>query len=863
MSAVKIDQKNKQKKRGTALLIKVWTRNRFILPFLVLLTTLVISYINWNIANRSAEDELRSYFEYRVRDVNNRIEQRIISYEQILRGACGLFNASASVNRSEFHSFFNTLNLDKRYPGIQGVGFSLIVPPEQIGKHISSIRAEGFPDYKISPESKRETYTSIIFLEPFRDRNLRAFGYDMFSEPVRREAMEAARDSNETVISGKVNLVQETGKEAQAGFLIYLPVYKNRSPYSTIKERRSNIIGWVYAPFRMNDFMNGLFGERAEDLDVKIYDGKSISNETKMYDSKTETARLDQPLTINKEIDLNGHLWTVIIKSTPNLETRIGFNTATIILLVGISISLLLAIITWLIENKRRQTIITNTERKLAENSLKKLQEEQQIILDHIPAWVFFKDTENRFIHVNKTFADAMGVPKEQLDGKSLFDVFPNEQAEAFWKDDKEVITSGNPKINIIEPIESSKGTRWVQTDKIPYSEIDGRIVGLIGFTLDITDRKLAENSLCESYQIIEGIINSIPVRVFWKDKNHVFQGCNKLFAVDAGFADPKEIIGKNDFQMGWHNQAELYREDDRMVMTSGNSKLLIEEPQSTPDGNNITLLTSKLPLLNSSGEIIGVLGTYIDISERKNIEDELKKNQEQLIKLNATKDKFFSIIAHDLKSPFNGFLGLTELMADKTENFSLAEFTEQSKSLNKTAKNLYKLLENLLEWAQVQDGSINFTPQNSDLSKMVSQSVDTIYQRALQKGIAIINEVADSQKVYADEKMIGTVLRNLLSNAVKFTRKNGKVIIKSNLLDNGTVEVSVTDDGVGIPEKDVKRLFRVEEKVSTKGTDGELSTGLGLLLCKEFIEIHSGKIWAESKENVGSTFYFTLPNFN
>jgi PAS domain S-box-containing protein len=860
MSAVKIDQKNIQKKRGAALLIKVWIRNRFILPFLVLLTTLVISYINWNIANRSAEDELRSYFEYRARDVYNRIEQRIISYEQILRGACGLFNASASVNRSEFHSFFNTLNLDKSYPGIQGVGFSLIVPPEQIRNHISNIRAEGFPEYKIWPESKRETYTSIIFLEPFRDRNLRAFGYDMFSEPVRRKAMEAARDSNETIISGKVNLVQETGKEAQAGFLIYLPVYKNGTQFTTVSERRSNIIGWVYSPFRMNDFMNGLFGERAADLDVKIYDGKNISNESKMYDSKTETTRSDQPLTINKEIDLNGHLWTVIIKSTPNLETRIGFNTATIILLVGLSISLLLTLITWLLENKRRQTIITNKDRMLAENSLKKLQEEQQILLDHIPAWVFFKDTENRFIHVNKAFADEMGMSNEQLDGKSLFDIFPNEQAEAFWKDDKEVLSSGKPKVNIIEPMESSKGTRWVQTDKIPYRDIEGKVVGLIGFAIDITERKLAEDSLRESHQIIQGIINTIPVRVFWKDKNLVYLGCNKLFALDAGFTDPKEIIGKDDFQMGWHNQAELYREDDRIVLKSGNPKLLIEESQTTPMGNYITLLTSKIPLLNSTGEIIGVLGTYIDISERKHIEDELKKSREQLIQLNATKDKFFSIIAHDLKSPFNGFLGLTELMADKTENFSLSEFTEQSKSLNKNAKNLYKLLENLLEWAQVQDGSINFTPQHSDLSKLVSQSVDTIYQRAQQKGITIINEVANSQKIYADKKMIGTVLRNLLSNAVKFTRKDGKVIVSSKCLDNDSIEVSVTDNGVGIPEKDVKRLFRVEEKVSTKGTDGELSTGLGLLLCKEFIEIHSGKIWAESKENTGSTFYFTLP---
>ncbi|MDP1879659.1 MAG: CHASE domain-containing protein [Parachlamydiaceae bacterium] len=585
------------------------TRNRIILPLLVLLISLIISYINWDVANTSRENELQSHFEYSARDVNNRIEQRIISYDQVLKSVCGLFNASDNINRTEFRTFFNSLSLDKNYPGIQGVGFSLIVPPNQIKKHISSIRKDGFANYNILPEGKREIYTSIIYLEPFRNLNLRAFGYDMFSEPVRRKAMESARDSNETMISGKVNLVQETGKAVQAGFLIYLPFYRNGTPHATLSERRTNIIGWVYSPFRMGDFMEGLFGERAADLDVEIFDGKNISNETKMYDSNTHTNRKDQQLTLRKEIVFNGHVWTVIVKSTPKWGTRIGFSAARIILIVGLSISILLTIITWLLVNKRRQTIIVNAE----------------------------------------------------------------------------------------------------------------------------------------------------------------YERANAI----------------------------------------------------------------------------------------------LEKTNNELSKLNATKDKFFSIIAHDLKSPFSGFINLTELMANKTENFSLDEFTEHSKSLNKAARNLYKLLNNLLEWAQIQNGSINFTPKDSDLSNLVSQSIDTFYQRAQQKRITIINEVANQQKVYADEKMIDTVLRNLLSNAVKFTRRDGKVIVKSKCFDNGTIQIAVEDNGVGIPEDDVKRLFKVEENVGSKGTDGELSTGLGLLLCKEFVEMHGGKIWVESKVSVGSTFYFILPKAN
>ncbi|MCK9282059.1 MAG: CHASE domain-containing protein [Melioribacteraceae bacterium] len=861
----KLDEKGKigLTTKRTKLLMKKVFCNRIILPSFTFIVCLFVTYLIWNIAVTNRKSELHAYLEYRSNDVYNRIEQRILNYEQILRNIRGLFYASDNVNRREFSLYFNSLDIDKNYPGIQGIGFSILIPTNQIKEHIADIQNEGFSQYKIWPEGKRETYTSIIYLEPFKGLNLRAFGYDMFSEPVRKKAMQTALDSNKTTISGKVNLVQETGNKVQVGFLIYLPIYKNGTTNLTIGERRKNIIGWVYSPFRMGDFMEGLFGERGEDIHVEIYDWNSITNETKMYDSKQLDNNLDEAPEIKKEIHFNGNKWTILVKYTPQLELRMGHNAASTIRIVGIILSILFTIITWLLVNKKIYTIKEDAKHKLAASYLKKLQQEQQILLDNIPAWVFYKDTENRFIRVNKTFADVMEMSIEQLEGKSLFDIFPKDQAEAYSKDDKEVLTSSIPKLNIIELMESPKGNFWVQTDKVPYIDIEGNIVGIIGFSLNITDRINSEKSLRESNQIIKEIIDSIPLRVFWKDKNLVFLGCNKLFALDAGFTDPKEIIGKDDFQMGWHNQAELYREDDRKVIESGQSKLLIEEPQNTPDGNNITLLTSKIPLLNSEGEIIGVLGIYFDISERKAAEEELMRSHEQLTKLNATKDKFFSIIAHDLRSPFNGFINLTELMADSTENFSHKEFVEHSKSMNKAAKDLYKLLENLLQWAQVQDGSIDFSPQYFDLLKIVSQSIDTIYQRANQKGITIINEIGNSQKVFADEKMIGAVLRNLLSNAVKFTMKDGQILLKSKRFDNGAIEISVADNGVGISAIDVKRIFKVEEKVSSLGTEGETSTGLGLLLCKEFIELHGGNIWAESEENVGSTFYFTLKGRN
>lgn len=250
-------------------------------------------------------------------------------------------------------------------------------------------------------------------------------------------------------------------------------------------------------------------------------------------------------------------------------------------------------------------------------------------------------------------------------------------------------------------------------------------------------------------------------------------------------------------------------------------------------------------------------------IIKRKQAETEIKLKNEQLQRINSEKDKFFSIIAHDLRSPFSGFLNLTEMMAEGSEDFSKDELMEFSKSMHESASTVYKLLENLLEWAQMQKGIISFTPDEFLLTKTVSFSIKTINQRAFQKGITIINEVVETQKIYADEKMINTVLRNLLSNAVKFTKRDGEIIVRSKKIEDEMVEVSVQDTGVGMAEKDVNRLFKMEEKVSSQGTDGEPSTGLGLLLCKEFVEKNGGKVSVESEKGKGSIFYFTVPECN
>jgi len=251
-----------------------------------------------------------------------------------------------------------------------------------------------------------------------------------------------------------------------------------------------------------------------------------------------------------------------------------------------------------------------------------------------------------------------------------------------------------------------------------------------------------------------------------------------------------------------------------------------------------------------------------MNVTERIAAVQEIKLKNEQLQKLNAEKDKFFSIIAHDLRTPFNSFLGLTQIMAEDLRSLKMSQIQEIAVSISKSANNLYRLLENLLQWSQIQYGAIPFNPEAVQLSLVAGESIELIHEFAKSKGIEITYEIPDNSVVFADSNMLQTIIRNLISNAVKFTPKGGRVNLSAKATDDKYIEISIKDSGIGMNQTLINNLFRLDIKTNRTGTEGEPSSGLGLLLCKEFIEKHGGKIWVASEVGKGSEFYFTLPAY-
>jgi diguanylate cyclase (GGDEF)-like protein len=332
-----------------------------LVPVVILLLGLGLTYVLQDAARRSYHQALHAEFAFRADEIARDINTRMAKYEQILEGASGLFAASEEVDRAEFAEFVRTLRLDEKYPGIQGVGFAQWVTPGGKAGHVARVRAEGFPQYDIRPPGTRDAYTAIVYLEPFDWRNQRAFGYDMYSEPVRRAAMEEARDGGATAISGKVRLVQEVGHGVQAGFLMYLPIYRSHAPHETRAERRANLIGWVYAPFRMTDLMQGIlgthFGEISDVLDLEIYDGDQPQRGALMFDSDGRISPSNAAFQVSRPLPLFGHRWTLVISSLPAFDARLRADRANMIALGGGLGSVMAALVVWLLVTGRARAL--------------------------------------------------------------------------------------------------------------------------------------------------------------------------------------------------------------------------------------------------------------------------------------------------------------------------------------------------------------------------------------------------------------------------------------------------------------------------------------------------------------------------
>ena len=490
------------------------------------------------------------------------------------------------------------------------------------------------------------------------------------------------------------------------------------------------------------------------------------------------------------------------------------------------------------------------TDRKLAENKLLGSEQRYRQLVETANEGIVVAQGNN-FKFANPSATELSGYTEEELLSTPFIDfIYPDDRALVAGNYLKRLKGETADQSYIFRFIGKGNNLKWVEMSGIKI-DWDGQPASL-NFVSDITARKQAEDALIESEKHANALIGAFPDLMFIINQQGIF--IDYRADIQDLYVQTEAIIGKRIRDIMPATFADLIEE--KVNRTLQNGVMQIFEYQLDMPSRGIADYEARMvPYGNDQ-----VVAVVRDVTERKKAEKEVIRKNEDLVKVNAEKDKFFSIIAHDLRGPIGGFLGLTERMAEGMAEMTLDELQHIARVMKKSSSNLYSLLGNLLAWSRMQRGLTTFDPVSLLLLPKINEILLLPHESAEKKEIAVDISVPADLEVNADGNMLASIIRNFVTNALKFTPHGGRISISAKPVSGKLIEISISDSGVGMSRNMIENLFNLDVNTNRKGTDGELSTGLGLMICKDFIEKHGGKLIVESEEGKGSTFRFVLP---
>lgn len=697
---------------------------RFMAPWLVLLMGLIGTGFAGYWVKLGIERDEYHQFAFYCDEVRLKIAGRLDAHKQTLLSGAAMFDASQTVTRKEWHDYVRRLRSDEHFNGIQGLGFSLWIPVGQLAAHQAQLRAEGFPEYTVRPEGKRDAYTSIIFLEPFEGVNLRAFGYDMYSEPVRRAAMELARDENKANLSGKVTLVQETTEEKQAGTLMYVPVYQKNRPIDTVEQRRAALFGWVYSPFRMGDLFDKLVPKFQDKtlthVRFRVYDGRTVQAEKLLYNNADPSYQEHShffPI-IERTTDFNGTVWTLQFEKIEGTQDGIDYSKMWIILGAGALSSFLLFLLL------RSYLNMGVNAAKMAQELTAQLRESEQrfrLLADSAPVLIWLAGTDKLCYYFNKVWLEFTG-----------------------------------------HTLEQEQGNCWI--------------------------------------------------------------GC----------------VHPDDCQ---------YCLDAYIAAFDRRASFSIEYRLRRHDGEYRWMINTGVPRFTDDKNFLGYIGSCVDITERKQVEDKLARAHAEL-------RQFTHIAAHHLQEPARRLVSFAQRLRSQLATERLNE--DATASLHFIEQSAVR------QSALIRDIQL-YLAADQPRGAMEKVAVSDVITRVLERKASLIREAGaqvdynDLCHVYIDRPRLKDIFDVLLGNALYYSHPERTPHIRIHSeVKAGRVIFRVVDNGIGIPAEYRERVFEVFERLQVH--DNQNSTGIGLAIVRRIVESCGGSIALQETPGGGSTVLFDLP---
>ena len=507
-------------------------------------------------------------------------------------------------------------------------------------------------------------------------------------------------------------------------------------------------------------------------------------------------------------------------------------------------------------------TVEDITERRRAEDALRDSELLYHSLVECLPQSIFRKDKQGRFTFGNRRFCDVLGRSLEQIVGKTDFDFFPAALAEKYQSDDRRVMESRRSFETVEEHLSPDHGKIHVQVVKTPLYDAEGDVIGVQGIFWDVTERRKMEEALAYERDLLGTLLDNIPDAIYFKDRQSRFLRVGKALALKFGLVNSDDAVGKTDFDFFSQEHAQAAYDDEQEIVRTGQPMIGKPEKETWRAGEDTWVLSTKMPLRNHSGEVIGTFGISKDITPLKQAEQELAKARDAALETARLKAEFLANMSHEIRTPMNCIMGMTGLLLDTKQTAEQREFTDTIRS---SADALLAIINDILDFSKMEAGRLAVEQVAFELVDTLEGTVELLAEQAEAKGIELACWIdhAIPRRLRGDPGRIRQVLMNLLGNAVKFT-EHGEVVVRatrqSETEDAVMVHCAVTDTGIGIVPEVRDKLFQAFSQADGSLTRKYGGTGLGLAISKQLVELMDGHIGMASTPGKGSTFWFSVP---
>ena len=771
----------------------------------------------------------------------------------------------------------------RAHPDVRGVYWIPYVTPARRSVYeqaAEGLGLTGFQFREFSAEgqlrtavvSDEQALLPIYFAAPM-DQQQALLGLDLLSAPVLQETVAEAIASGRPTISTAVTWPDDP--HGRKVFLNLRAVYSETisadEPHAR-QVRQDKLLGLLAVSMCTDAMLLESLSVFGAGIDVMLYDAEapnpdrplcvycSLTNGVEFLDPAADDAVVHRLALPAVPLDLPGQRWSVSCRPTAGYLVE----NYSLLPLLSLGFGLVLTAVLTTYANtlfgraeKVRQLVVQRTSELDYERFL------LETLLAYSPDYIYFKDRDSRFLRISRALAKYYGLddPAAAI-GKSDNDFFDAERAEQYRADEVRVMSTGQPIVDKEETgIWPDGRVALLSTTKVPLRNHQGDIVGTFGISRDITSRKRAEEEAEYERYLLRSLMDSVPDSIYFKDADGRYVRINKAKAERSGFRDPAEAIGKSDADVFPEVHVCQARRDEQQVIATGQAMIGKEEFLTWPGGKQSWVATTRLPLRDREGRIVGTLGISHDITAQKEAAEQMRKAKEAAEAASRAKGDFLANMSHEIRTPLNAVIGMTELVLDMDLPASQREYLQL---VLDSSESLLSVINDILDFSKIEAGKLALESAEFELRESLGDALKSLAFRAHRKGLELAANIHPDvpERLTGDAGRLRQVLVNLVGNAIKFT-ETGEVIVEvrctSQTPDRAELYVSVRDTGIGIPAEKLTYIFEAFEQVDTSTTRKFGGTGLGLAICSRLVALMGGRIWVDSELERGSTFHFTV----